>query len=371
MTIVSEASMKKVQKRRNRIKIGILLVAVFLLGIFLVAMPAATVIVYESVFSRRYQPASWTKFEVSDFPGLTAETCSFPSNRGQSLAGYCYSKEGQAVKGVVVLSHGLGCGGQNTMMPFADFFTSRGYLVFAYDATGNDESEGDSVEGLPQGVADLDYALRFVKSHPRYVELPIFLLGHSWGAYSAGAVLNLHPHVSAVVLIAGPNRSVDLMARESENIVGPLGNTGVPYLMLYEWIKFGSYASYSVLDGFENSEAQVLIVQSMDDSTVPPDIGYDKFREAYGDDPRFSFFTYEDRGHDRLYYSRDAEVFREQLNADYLQYVEEHGKEHGEAVKTEFFAQYPHWKRCFELDSELMEEICLLFEESITNETKA
>ena len=48
-------------------------------------------------------------------------------------------------------------------MDVADYLSSNGYLVFAYDATGNDESEGDAVNGLPQGIIDLDYAIRFIK----------------------------------------------------------------------------------------------------------------------------------------------------------------------------------------------------------------
>ena len=71
---------------------------------------------------------------VSDFDGLKVEECTFPSDSGQ-----------------------------NTYMDVADYFTSNVYLAFAYDATGNDKSEGDSVEGLPQGVIDLDYALRYIK----------------------------------------------------------------------------------------------------------------------------------------------------------------------------------------------------------------
>ncbi len=349
--------------QKKRILLGVL--AILLANVFVV-MPVVTVVVYETVFSQRYQPVPWTEFEVSDFASLRVEECTFPSNNSQTLAGYQYDKIGQPVRGVVVLSHGLGCGGQNAMMPFADYFTSEGYLVFSYDVTGNGKSEGDSVEGLPQGVADLDYALRYVSTVSQYQNLPLFLLGHSWGAYSAGAVLNLHPDIAGAVLISGPDRSLDLMLQESNNRVGVLGYTGLPYLMLYERLKFGEYATYSVLDGVSESDAKILFVQSRDDLTVSPEIGYDKFLRQFGNDARISFHCYEDRGHDRLFYSRNAEVFREQLNADYLRYVEESGKEHGEEVKVAFFSDYPEWQRCFELDSELMEEICTLFETSIS-----
>ncbi len=347
--------------KRNWKKILLISIAVFLTANFLVIMPVMTVVVYETIFNRRYEPASWTEFDVSDFEDLVVERSSFSSKDGQRLAGYHYFKSDQPVNGVVVLSHGLGCGGQNSFMPFADYFTSNGYLVFAYDATGNGESEGDSVRGLPQGIVDLDFALRYVKSLDRYKDLPVVLLGHSWGAYSVGAVLNLHPDVEAAVLISGPDRSIDLMLHESKNYVGVLAIPEVPYLMLYERLKFGSYSAYSVLDGLSSTDARIMIVQSMNDASVPPQVGYEKFYEAFANDSRFEFITYEDRGHDYLYYSAAAEVYRNSLNADYLDYVESHGGVHNAEIKEAFMDRYLDKSRCFELDPDLMERITDLY----------
>ena len=170
-------------KKTHKIRKRILLVAASIAAVlFLVIMPVLTVMVYEDNFGERFETADWMAYSVSDFEGLQVEECSFPSNENQLLAGYCYSKDlhdgTQPPKGVVVLAHGLGGGGQNTYMDLADYFTSNGYLVFAYDVTGNDKSEGSSVKGLPQGVIDLDYALRYVRQSDVYAGLPIVLFGH-------------------------------------------------------------------------------------------------------------------------------------------------------------------------------------------------
>ena len=53
-------------------------------------------------------------------------------------------------------------------MPFIDCFTENGYYVFAYDAQGNDGSEGKSISGLPQGIIDLDNAISYAKSLEEY-----------------------------------------------------------------------------------------------------------------------------------------------------------------------------------------------------------
>ena len=143
--------MSKDTKRSNK-KALIITVICIVLSFPLVIHPIATVIVYESVFGSRYETLSWMEYSIDDYDGLTLERSDFYSEDGTRLAGYKYSRSAENTKGLVIISHGLGGGGQNAYMPFIDFFTQNGYYVFTYDATGNGESEGRDVKGLPQGV---------------------------------------------------------------------------------------------------------------------------------------------------------------------------------------------------------------------------
>ena len=136
---------------KNKKKIIIITLISVLLAIPLIVLPITTVIVYESIFGERYETISWMQFSVEDYEGLQMERSDFQSE-DVTLAGYKYSKANQEIKGVVIIAHGLGGGGHNTYMPFIDYFTSNGYYVFAYDARGHDNSGGDAVEGLPQGI---------------------------------------------------------------------------------------------------------------------------------------------------------------------------------------------------------------------------
>lgn len=256
----------------------------------------------------------------------------------------------------------MGGGGHNSYMDVADYFTSNGYLVFAYDATGNDKSEGDSVEGLPQGVIDLDYALCYVKQCEEYRNLPIVLFGHSWGGYSAGSVLNCHPDVKAAVLVAGFDRSADLIEQEGASIMGFGIKLFMPYFSLYERLKFGEYAAYSALDSFKASDAEIMVIQSRDDTIVRPENGYDKFYKAYSDNPRFRFVEYEDRGHNYVYYSETAQHYRERLNEDYTAYVEANGGVYSMDIKQEFMEANLDKSRCYELDDALMQQILELYD---------
>lgn len=343
-------------------KIILIAAACVIAAVIFAVMPVLTVIVYEDNFGGRYETAEWMAYSVSDFEGLRVEECTFASNDGQLLAGYGYYKENQEIKGVVVIAHGLGGGGHNTYMDVADYFTSHGYLVFAYDATGTDKSGGDAVEGLPQGVIDLDYALRYVKQADTYKDLPIVLFGHSWGGYSAGNVLNCHPDVKAAVLVAGFDRSTELFEQQGRSMAGSAIELFMPYVALYERIKFGKYAGYSAIEGFANSDAGIMIIHSKDDTTVLPENGYDKFYAAYGGDSRFCFVEYEDRGHGYIYYSEEAKRYREQLNKDYTAYVQANGGQYSAELKAAFMKENLDKGRCYEFDDALMERILAFYD---------
>lgn len=345
------------KREQHKKKIVWITILCILATFFLIVMPVLTVAVYQSNFGGRYETAEWIFYTADEFEDLEVSECTFPSNNGQLLAGYKYSKENQQIKGVVVIAHGLGSGGQNTYMDTADYFASNGYLVFAYDATGNDKSEGDSLGGLPQGVIDLDYALRYVSETEEYKDLPVVLYGHSWGGYSVGNVLGFHPDVSAAVIVAGFNRSGDLFEHYGETVIGAGIQLFMPYVSIYERLKFGKYAACSAVDGFGESEAGIMVLHSKDDTEVPPEYGYDVFYNKYGGDSRFCFIEYEDRGHSYICYSEAARIYREELYEDYGDYVEENGGEYNNEIKAEFMKGRLDKSKCYEFDYDLMQRI--------------
>ena len=153
---------------------------------------ALTVMVYNENFNQRFESCEPLMLYMDDFDGLQRTKYEFPSAQGQKLAGYMYSW-GENQRGIIVMAHGFGGGGHNSYMDCANYFARQGYYVFAYDATGNDESQGEGVGGLPQGVIDLDYAITFVEESGNFPNLPIVLFGHSWGGYSFAAYLHTIP----------------------------------------------------------------------------------------------------------------------------------------------------------------------------------
>lgn len=349
------------KKEKNKKKIIISIIC-FLIAIPLIIFPIVTVVIYESVFGMRYETEPWLEFSAKDYEGLIVERSDFQSDN-VTLAGYKYSKSDQEVKGVVIISHGLGCGGHTTFMPFIDRFTSNGYYVFTYDAIGNGESGGRSVMGLPQGVVCLDSALDHAAEIEEYKGLPIVLFGHSWGAYSAGCVLYTHSEIKAAAIISGFDESEDLLGYQGERFAGPGAFILMPYFELYERIKFGNeVAEMSAIQGMEKSDAGIIIVHSQDDTTVPTKYGYDKFYEAFGSSHRFEFVLYENKGHGYIFCSDTANTYREQLNTEYKSYVENNGRKYSAEVKEEFMNEHLDKKLLYEPDPVLMDQIINLFD---------
>ncbi len=350
---------------KKGLKITLIIMGIVLLLITLAGFFAPKIIakmVYEDNFGGRFETYKPMALSIEDFDGLMREKLTFESNEGQLLTGYHYYKEGQECKAVLVLAHGFGGGGHNNYMHLANYFTDHGYAVFAYDATGNDESEGEAVNGLPQGVIDLDYALRFVKENEELSGLPIVLWGHSWGAYSVGSVLALHPDVKAAVMVSGFNSSMEMFESEGRKIAGDAIDMLLPYVEEYEVEKFGDYANRNCLDGFATTDAGVMILHSADDDMIDKTISYDVFYEKYASDPRFEFLSYEDRGHNYIFHSDAARAYVDEINADFDEYIA--GLEGGftPEVKAEYLNENLDILRLYELDSELMEKMLAFYD---------
>ena len=192
-----------------------------------------SVMVYNENFNQRFESYKPLMLYVDDFDGLQRTKYEFTSNKGQKLVGYMYSW-GENQRGIIVMAHGFGGGGHNSYMDCANYFARHGYYVFSYDATGNDESEGEGVGGLPQGVIDLDYAITFVEESENFENLPIVLFGHSWGGYSVCSVLTYHPEVKAVIACSGFNASPNLFEAEGKKQVGNGIYLMLPFVKLHE-----------------------------------------------------------------------------------------------------------------------------------------
>lgn len=283
-------------KNNKGLKIALIITAIFL--VLCVALYIVAVSIYSGSFDYRCDTDESAKSDMADFPELEREKHSFTTMQGHTLAGYLYSSSKVDEKAVIVFAHGMGGGGQVGYMDIFNFMTQQGYYVFAYDATANDESEGEVMGGLPQGYIDLDYAISYAQGIEKIKDLSFLLMGYSWGGMSVTNALNYHPEVKGVVSLAGWNKSMDMIDHVGCGMVGPVAKLLLPFASVYEFFQYGKYAFSTSMKGFENSDCPVMVVHGERDTTIPIDYGYGRYFKKYGECDRFVFKKYSDRGHD-------------------------------------------------------------------------
>ena len=307
------------EKKKSKKKV--VLVILFCIVILIAAgWWAFCVKMYNDNFNIRGDSYKPLMLRLEDFDGLKCTEYSFPSDKGQMLAGYLYSV-GDNQHGIVVIAHGFGGGGHNSYMDCAYYFAQNGYYVFAYDATGCDKSEGDGVGGVPQGVTDLDHAISFVEENDDIPTLPVVLFGHSWGGYCVSSVLTYHPEVKAVIECSGFNRSSDMFESGGKSQAGSVIYTMTPFIRIHEHFKYGKYASNTAMDGFDSTDAAVMIVHSADDDVIEIGYGLDKYYEKYKNDARFTFMRFDNRGHNDIFNDPD-DTYKDEFNAGFDKWLE-------------------------------------------------
>lgn len=280
--------------------------------VIIVSYPIITTIlagnIYNSIFSVRYQTQMPLDFKIEEFDNLKREKHIYQSINNDDIVGYLYFNDmilENDCHGLIVVVHGLGSGGHSIYMETINYFVNNSFLVFSYDASGNNES-GGKIYGLPQQLIDLKTTIEYIEKIDSLQNLPLFLFGHSWGGYAVCNILNYIDGVSAVVSASGFNSTYDLISSYSLKYAGVIAYTGLPFVFFHESNKFGDFSSSSALNAFDNSTANVMIIHSEDDEVVPIKIGYDLYYEKYYDNKRFKFLKYKNRGHSFVIYSEES-----------------------------------------------------------------
>ncbi|MBR6323294.1 MAG: alpha/beta hydrolase [Lachnospiraceae bacterium] len=296
-----DESAKKKQKHPGRRFMIIFLIVV------LVFLPVSNAVGYEVVFHVLFtdtmRDIEKNEAEEAIFlaeNGLARREYTIEGTKGK-LQGYLYMKNGSETADctdMIVFSHGIGNGHIAYLSWIGEFMKLPDTCVFTYDATGNGRSDGNATGGLPQGVKDLDSVLNFIESDEKLAAPEITLVGHSWGAFSAGSVLEFHPEIKQAALFCGFNASENMLQTYAQKYAGPVVYLFLPYVELYEMIKFGKYGNASIVRGCLQSGARVIFTQPLDDKTVDPQkFGIKYLEKELSDDEETTFIELPDGGH--------------------------------------------------------------------------
>lgn len=252
--------------------IGLIAAAVLLFA----AVMGGTAWIMRTQFGRGDYPADrssehtafgWYPAFEADYP---REAVEFPSG-DLMLKGYLYGAE--HTEKLIVFAHGIGSGHEAYVNQIC-WFVDRGWCVFAYDAAGSGDSPGDSTVGLVQSALDLDSALTFAEQDPRLKDMPKVLLGHSWGGFAVGGVLNFEHDVRAAVSLSGYAYPTEMLNQGAVNVLGKTGAKLIrPFAALYNKLVFGKYAGLNAVDGISKAGIPFLAMHGESDEFVLYSLG--------------------------------------------------------------------------------------------------
>lgn len=304
----------KIKKKRrvNKPLIAVIIVLAVLVSVF----AATTVIVAVNMddnFGRGDYPDTRLTLDLlydhySD--ERPREEVSFKSG-DNTLKGFIYGSDND--KALLVFAHGLGNVHEGYLKELF-WFVDHGWRVFAYDATGSGYSEGEGTRGLPQSALDLDAALTFAESDPRLNDLPVFLMGHSWGGYAVTAVLNFDHEIKGVASVAGYAEPVEMIYEFSRAVVGDARPLLYPSIWLYNKLRFGKYSGLSAVDGINKSNVPVLIFHGTNDQTVSYTESAIINHRSEITNPNARFIALEDISHRGMFDTEEAREYRDEFS---------------------------------------------------------
>lgn len=200
----------------------------------------------------------------NDYPRTDVE---FQLN-GATLRGHVYGADND--RGLIVFRHGIFSQHQD-YLALITALVDKGWRVFAYDAIGCGESDGDSTMGMSQSPLDVAAAIDYARESGMADGMPLALFGHSWGGYGVAAALGLRPgSVDACVTMSGYDTPVKILTASAERAYGVAGRVQQPFLWLNCLIDFGAEnADRSASDAVVNSGVPTLVIHGTGDAVVP------------------------------------------------------------------------------------------------------
>ena len=298
-----------------------------------------------AVYTRVEETKAVFYFSKDNFEGLSQSPFMVRSSKEHRLQGYFYSYPDPQPDRIVIFEHGMGSGHRGYMKEI-ELLAKAGYLVYAYDHTGCMESGGETTGGFSQSLMDLDDVMNAFLKHETYHHYQFFVVGHSWGGFSALNIAAIHPEVKKVVAISGFISPEKILKQ----------TLGIFYQRIYnkEKKKNPRYMKFDALNSLHRSKAQTLIIHSDDDPVVSCKKHFDVMHKAFVGYENITFWKVSGKGHNPNY------------TADAVKYKDAFFKRYRKALKTgaletdrdkERFAEQFDWDRMTEQDPAVWERI--------------
>ena len=302
-----------------------------------------------SLFVRNDNPHGIFYFAPEDFPGLQAHAYQFTAKAGHELKGWFYHYDDPKPGRLVVFDHGLG-NGHRAYMREIERLAREGYLVYSYDHTGCNRSEGEHIHGLSGSLSDLDDCIRALVTERGFDERQISVVGHSWGGFSTLNILAYHPNLKSIVAMSG---FISIPAMQKQAIPFILSLFGKGLFELEKSTNPG-FAESNAIEVLSNTDRPVLVIHSVDDATVDYKSNFRALSRALGHKTNIEFMLVNGSGHSPQY-TADAFAYKEQFFKD-LKKLRRQGRLAKSEQKSAFIKGYD-WLRMTEQNPDVWNKI--------------
>ena len=303
------------------------MIAVGILILLFIAALVITHIIMRANFGRGEYPT----YPVADYfydhykDAHPRRNVSFYSGKNR-LQGYIYGENN--TKGLLVFAHGINSGHESYMQEIV-WMLDAGWRVFAYDATGSCTSEGWGTTGLIQSAIDLHAALSYVESDETLNQLPVCLMGHSWGGYAVAAGLYFGHNVKASASIAGFSDAIQMMMRFAGATMGKATALLRPFAYIEHLFLFGKYATLTATQGINRANIPVMLLHGTNDELVRYDITGIVAHKDEITNPNVVIYPMSDKGqdgHSSIFHNEKSVEEIARIHAQLLALKEQYGE---------------------------------------------
>ena len=263
-------------KKNKKIKTALICLIVFssvLLTYFAFGVVSLSII-DKQMFKTRYSTPelindSYYRWQKSrkDFANLNErEVVTFPNNK-ETLQGYLYKVENP--HGIIIAAHGVNSLADGNCSQLHSYFIDKGWDVFSFDLTGCGGSTGSGITTLYESRNCVVSAINYIKSNETTRDLPICLVGHSWGGY--GSVAATYDYdVNAVAAFSAYNTPNEIMLAFGMEYGSPAVILTKPLLDTLLPLYHGNNVYFSASKAIKKKkETKYVIVHGTNDEVVP------------------------------------------------------------------------------------------------------